>query len=71
MAPAGGAGRRRDQVPGQTGRTAPVAGLGVPVPGCGRGGSCGPGKRAGRVPGMVVQAPGLDNRWYRPCPRGA
>jgi DNA-binding NarL/FixJ family response regulator len=28
-----GAGRRREQVPGQTGRTAPVVGPGVPVPG--------------------------------------
>lgn len=62
MAPAGGAGRRREQLPGQAGRTAPVVGVGVPVPGSGRGGSCGPATRAGRVPGMVVQAAGLDNR---------
>ena len=61
MAPADGAGRRREQVPGQTGRTAPVVRLGVPVAGSGPGGRCGPGERAGRVPGMVVQAPGLDN----------
>ena len=43
MAPADGAGRRRGQVPGQIGRIAPVACLGVPVPGCGRSGGCAPG----------------------------
>ena len=41
MAPAGG-------VRGQAGRAAPVAGAGVPVPGSGPGGRCGPGERAGR-----------------------
>jgi len=45
MAPAGGARGRRDQVPGQAGRTAPAAGLGGPVPGSGRGGGGGPGER--------------------------
>ena len=43
MAPAGGAGGRRAR-----GRTAPVAGGGVPVPVSGLGGRCGPGERAGR-----------------------
>jgi hypothetical protein len=43
MAPADGARGRRDQVPGQTGRTAPTVRLGVPVPRSGLGGSCGPG----------------------------
>jgi hypothetical protein len=61
MAPTDGAGRRRQQVPGQIDRIAPVAGLGVPVPGAGLGGSCVHRKRAGRVPGMAVREPGLDN----------
>ena len=56
MAPADGAGRRPDQVPGQTGRTVPVVRLGVPAAGSGRGGSGVPGKRAGRVPGIGAGA---------------
>ena len=38
MAPAGGAGRRREQLPGQADRAAPVVDVGMPVPGSGRGG---------------------------------
>jgi hypothetical protein len=62
MAAAGGASRRPEQVPGQAGRTAPVAGVGGPVPGSGLGGSCGPGRglvgcrewRCGRLAWIIV-----------------
>jgi hypothetical protein len=67
MASADGAGRRREQVTGQIGRTAPVGRLGVPVPAAGPGGSCVPGEWASGVPGMVVRAPGLDNLGTGPC----
>ena len=56
MAPADGAGRRRDQAPAQTGRTVPVVRLGVQATGSGRVGSGVPGKRAGRVPGIGAGA---------------
>ena len=71
MASADGAGRRREQVTGQIGRTAPVGRLGVPVPAAGPGGSRGPGQWASGVPGMVVRAPGLDNLGTGPSPRCA
>jgi hypothetical protein len=45
MAPADGARRRRDQVPGQTSRTAPVVPPGVPAAGSGRDGGGVPRKR--------------------------
>ena len=61
MAPADGAGRRRDRYrgrPAEPHRSAVSACRSrAPV----RGGRGVPGERAGRVPGMVVRAPGLDN----------
>jgi hypothetical protein len=51
MAPADGASRRRDQVPGRPAEPVSAVPLGVPIPGSGLGGSGVLGKRAGQGAG--------------------
>jgi len=53
-------------VPEHTGGAAPAAVSACPVPGAGLGGGGAPGSGSAGMPGIVVQAPGLDNRGTGP-----